>query len=334
LPIDKPTRKRLLLRLFKVAVLVAVVWLVRGTIIDAVERLREHRPTVDYRWLLLAGLLYYVSTLPAACFWHRILRALGQRPRFMESLRAFTIGHLGKYVPGKAMVVVLRSGLVSGARVSPTVAGASVFLETLTMMAVGGFLAAAILWILYPGQWLYVLLAVALMTGAGLPTLPPIFRWLAGRVPARGVEEDTVVPLEQINFPLLAAGWLGMMLGWILMGASLWATLRSLQIDASLVADLPLWTATVALAMVAGFLSLIPGGLFVRDAILAQLLAMASPVGEAQAVVAAILLRLVCILAELTASVILYVFGPRPAPTHPPAPGSSVDQRQAPDART
>ena len=57
--------------------------------------------------------------------------------------------------------------------------------------------------------------------------------------------------------------------------------------------------------MVAGFLSLIPGGLGVREAVLDQLLKQ--PFGPLYAFVVPILLRLVWLLTELVVSGILYI---------------------------
>ena len=61
----------------------------------------------------------------------------------MPALRAYVVSHLGKYVPGKAMVVVVRAGMVVpfGARAST--AAIATFYETLVMMAAGGLVAAA-----------------------------------------------------------------------------------------------------------------------------------------------------------------------------------------------
>ena len=44
----------------------------------------------------------------------RTLRVLGQSVSLPLALRAYYIGQLGKYVPGKALVVILRAGLVRG----------------------------------------------------------------------------------------------------------------------------------------------------------------------------------------------------------------------------
>ena len=79
---------------------------------------------------------------------------------------------------------------------------------------------------------------------------------------------------SDINFRLLAKGWLAACVCWLLLGLSLWATLRAIGVDdLEPVRDLPLLVAAVAFAVVAGFASMLPGGLVVRDALLMQLLA-------------------------------------------------------------
>jgi len=60
----------------------------------------------------------------------------------------------------------------------------------------------------------------------------------------------------------------------------------------------------VGLAVVAGFLSLIPGGLGVRDTILMTLLAPTW--GPTVAIISAVLLRLVWLVTELAASAVSY----------------------------
>ena len=77
----------------------------------------EYSWDFDPGWLGLAGVLYLLGLLPAGLFWHRVLLVLGQDARLGETLRAYYIGHLGKYVPGKAMVVVIRAGLIRSHRV-------------------------------------------------------------------------------------------------------------------------------------------------------------------------------------------------------------------------
>jgi hypothetical protein len=86
----------------------------------------------------------------------------------------------------------------------------------------------------------------------------------------------------------------------------MWATLRAIGVTSvDPIANLPLLVAVVALSIVAGFVSMLPGGMVVRDALLFELLSTVC--GDADALVAAILWRLVSLLAELIICGILEV---------------------------
>jgi len=307
--------------LFRVTILVLVGFGIWHTVDKALVDLKRQNfalTQIQPWWLLLAGIVYLIGMVPCWLFWHRTLNAMGQRPRRRESLRAFYIGHLGKYVPGKALVVILRTGLIRSNRVDTSVAATSVFVETLTMMAVGAFVSAAILGGMYRDKAWLLLLAVALMLCAGVPTLPPIFRRLVRMAGVKKVNPKIDTALEGLNFRLMSFGWLTVALGWCLLGFSLWLTLRAIPTTTDRPVTLehwPLVTACVALAMVAGFLSLLPGGIGVREYVVMELLE--GPFGEGAAVVSAILLRLVWLLAELLLSGILYAAKPAPDDSEP-----------------
>ena len=78
-----------------------------------------------------------------------------------------------------------------------------------------------------------------------------------------------------------------MLLVWAGMAASLWAVFRACGLaDCGLIDHFADYTAAVSLSVVAGFLAFIPGGLGVRDMILAVLLVRLFHIGEAPAAVA------------------------------------------------
>ena len=315
------TRKKWLIRALKLLILVLVVWAVWGTLVDAWGQLHAGEQPWHFRpgWAVTAAALYLIGLLPAAIFWYRVLRSLGQDARFGETVRAHLVGHLGKYVPGKAMVVIIRTGLVRGRRVNTAVAAASVFFETLTMMAVGAFLAAAILAVVYRGHALIFWGAVGLMVVAGLPTLPPVFKRLAKMVGVGRSDPAVVEKMERLGFGTLFTGWVLMALGWFLLGLSYWATLRAMDIPGlDPIGELPRYTASVSLAMVGGFLLLVsPGGIGVREFFLTVLITpyleslpgVASP--DLTALASAALLRLVWLGTELLIAGILYPLGMR-----------------------
>jgi hypothetical protein len=307
----------------KLSIVGLLIWGVHRTVGHAYADLRKHPLHLDFSWLAAAGGLYLLSILPSALFWHRLMRAMGQRVGPIAAARAYYIGHLGKYVPGKALVVVLRAGLVRGPGVSGAVAAVSVFVETLTMMASGSFLAAVLITTLAQSLDLHLpalsdkplpfrAIAIAFMLASGLPTLPPIFKRVIRLTRIGRASPEAAAQLERIDYGTLLLGWLLTGIGWFIMGLSLTAVLRGMgQSSPGWIDGLPLTTLIVCAAVVAGFMSFIPGGLVVRDVVMLELLIRAGITSEV-AVAATILLRLVWLVAELAAAGILYLIRIKP----------------------
>lgn len=316
----KPALKRAV----QLVILALVVWGLTRTWQDARDKFAQHQfslADLHWPWLAASCGLYMLATLPAALFWRQALVAMGQRPGLWEALRAYYVSQLGKYVPGKALVVVIRAGLVRSPRVDGTVAALSVFVETLTLMAVGAVVAAVILAIRggSQDQQYLTMIAIALGLCAGVPSLPPLFRAVVRRLPYVKSHPAVAPAVQGLKLGLMARGWVMLSIGWLLMGMSLWAATRAIG-EYELLPWLPLLTASVALATVAGFMSLIPGGLGVRELIVTVLLIPAFGEDQVTPIVAAVLMRLVSLVSEVVLSTILYFLSrPRaPAPTASP----------------
>jgi uncharacterized membrane protein YbhN (UPF0104 family) len=298
-------------------------------------------------WLALSGLLYLLGLGLSALYWRRLLGHLGNRPPLAMTLRAYFIGQLGKYLPGKAWALLLRAEYVRPGGVGLGVATLTAFYEVLTTMASGCLLAAVLFAALGPeggsnptaadlrgllslrlpesgvlGWEAPVLVALALFAATGLPLLPGLFNRVVHRLtlPFRGRDD----PVPTIRLAYLGEGLLMTTLGWCLMGGALGAALRGV-----LGADLA-WTpaalarlpAALAVSYVAGFVILVaPAGLGVREFFLTLLLApelaalgeMGEPAAARAAVVLAVLaLRLAWTAAELLLAGLLYFGGVRP----------------------
>jgi hypothetical protein len=304
-------QRKWLVAAIKLLIVGLLIWGVRRAIGEAYDELRAHPLHLHAGWLIAAGMLYLIAMFPSGLFWHRTMLALGQRVGTFAAIRAYYVGHLGKYVPGKALVVVLRAGLVRGPRVSGAVAAVCVFVETLTMMASGSFLAAALIVVLYGRHWLYAALAIAFMLASGLPTLPPVFKRLIRLTRVGRANPAAASQLERIDYGTLLLGWLATGVGWVLMGLSLTAVLRGIgQSSPGWIDGLPLTTMVVCVSVVAGFISFIPGGFVVRDAVMAELIR--PELGLEVAVASAIVLRLVWLVAELAVGGILYLIRAKP----------------------
>jgi len=319
-----------------------VLWAVGRHVLHTWNDLRRQGVSLHFEpgWLVGSGLLYLAGLAAYGRFYERILQASATPVRLGPALRAYLISHLGKYVPGKAMVVVVRAGLVvqHGARAST--AAFATFYETLVMMAAGGVVAAVgfataagsqRVDLKLPG-WGQVHLPfykVVALAGLGLGlgflvlVVPPVFGRLARLVslPIPGVGPEA---LPRLTAGLLFRGLLWSAAGWILLGFSQLAVVRAFdRAGAERLLELglgPVVIAGVALATVAGFVvAVLPGGLGVREGVLMSVLAPA--LGTQASVIAALALRLVWVIAELAVGALLIAW-PRPKSTalDPPLP--------------
>ncbi|MDB5349130.1 MAG: putative integral rane protein [Planctomycetota bacterium] len=324
--VARPQTKKLIKQVVKagvgILVLVAVarhVWL---TWLDL--RTKGELPRISVSWAVAAIGLYLVGLSLFGLYFVRVMRASDSPIGVFAGWRAYLISHLGKYVPGKALVVVMRVGLVmpSGARAS-TAAFATVY-ETLVMMAAGGFVAFAGLGFgarltLPLGRWAppapVPLGLIGLVMGLAFLFVvhPGIFPRLSAliRQPFPDVGADA---LPRFTYRLLAEG-LGLAIaGWVFLGLSQVAVIRSLS-PAGLSSSLwwwPMAVASVALATVSGFVVPVsPGGLGVREWVLWT--SLGAVIDKDLAVLASLGLRLVWVAGELLAGAAL-ILVPAPAP--------------------
>jgi uncharacterized membrane protein YbhN (UPF0104 family) len=116
--------------------------------------LRDHpdlwRQSLRPGWLVLCGALYLLGLGFSALCWHRLMRGLGERPPFLVALRAYYIGHMGKYLPGKAWAVFLRGSLLRGYGASPMLGTVAAFYEVFVTMSAGALSAAIYFSLLLP----------------------------------------------------------------------------------------------------------------------------------------------------------------------------------------
>lgn len=332
--------KRSLIAGLKAAIAVVVILAVGRHVLRTWSDLRRHELTLAVRpaWLVASGALYLAGLACCGRFYEQVLRASPTPIGLGPALRAYLISHLGKYVPGKAMVVVLRAGLSVAHGARGATAAIATFYETLVMMASGCLLAAAgfavsggsptfaggLPFLGQIGVGLYTLAAL-FAAGLGLAFLvvvaPPVFRRLSRAI---SLPFPSVGPEAQ---PTYSVGLLGRGLAWTALG---WSLLGASQLGAVLgmgssieqpVAVAVVLTASVALATVSGFVvAVLPAGLGVREGVLMYL--MAPALGEDLAVVAALVLRLVWVVAELLAAAAI-------APLRSRARGTSVAPPEA-----
>lgn len=268
----------------------------------AAELRRQERDywKADWRFLLLSGAIYGISLLPAARFWQECLTALGQTVPMRTAFWAYFYGNLGKYIPGKAMVIVLRLSSLAPWNVRRLATTLTIFLETLTMMAVGSAM-AAICFMLLNLDWRLTMLSAMAVVCMFLPTYPPLLRHLLVRLQPGIQPEELLEWAGRINWRLVARGWMWLGLTWLGFGLSLGCILQGLACtDLQSLSAWQFWLSSLAAcasAVVLGFVSMVPGGAGVREVVVS--LVLAPVVGPTAALSCALWLRITWLAVEM-----------------------------------
>lgn len=180
---------------------------------------------------------------------------------------------------------------------------AASFMETIMFMAVGTVIGCMIgVYFLWDHVWLAagcMTLALALV----LPTLPPVFRFLAKIQPIRKLDATLSKAVIGWDWKAVGVAWLILPIGWLSLGTSLFVLIQALPDEVLAISDLPRCVCGASLSSVLGFVSLLPGGFGVRELVLYPILHSRFR----HAIVLAILFRLTSLVGELMAAAISQV---------------------------
>lgn len=318
-PTQPSTRKKWLTRLFHVVVLAVTLVFVGQNLAGAFSEFQQHKLDLHAGWLVAALVTYVASLTVLGLPMWLVLRNNNEPVTLFQSTRAYLISHVGKYVPGKAMAIVIRCTLLSPLGLSVPRVTITTFYETFAAMASGSVLAFVCLLTLPSSNdyaaaiaaepWVLWLSLGAVMMGFVGAVTPMGFHLLtqAATLPFKTIQ---IFANERISEKTFTGSMLFGFVAWALMGFSYTATI--LAVSSSQPLTIQLWvisTACVSMSIVGGFLSMIPGQAVVREAILIQ--ALTPVVGQLTAVVSSLLFRLITIVAELGVAAVLYLGGKR-----------------------
>ncbi|MBL8890772.1 MAG: flippase-like domain-containing protein [Planctomycetaceae bacterium] len=276
---------------------------------------------VDWRalrwtWLAPAFALTIMGTIPGWLFWHSVLSRFGWPLSLRDSFRAFYLSQLGKYVPGKVMVLAIRASIASKVlRDTPNeqpplfqpwmIVSAAAVVETLMFIAVGSGMGVVCGATLLTDQGWVLGLGAVLGAGILFLMLPPVLRFWIVRLPLIKTPTEREWLASRWTWGLFVGGSLSFVLGWTLMGGGLLSLTLMLPENSTSITDLPRTVAGVSLSTVIGFVSFVPGGLGVREIVLFPILRP-----KFSAVLLLILLqRFIVLLAECFASALAVVLG-------------------------
>ena len=304
-------RRRWITAALRWVIMLVVVFGVGRRIWLEKEKISFYGLDLAWGWLLVSAACYLAGLAACAVFWWLAMRDRGRGPGWSRTLASYYAGHLGKYVPGKMLAVVIRATMVGRSGVGIATGAITCVHEALLTMATGSLVAvASLLMVSIPHHKYWLLASAVLAAGFGLLALPPIVTRL-GRLAVRPFPNAVVDDKHSCRWRTFGAGTAMITGGWLLMGLSLAAVLGAMHKLVKLISQLGLWKAyglvagLVALASVGGFVSLTPGGLGTREWILVETLGPV--VGTGPSVVAVVLLRIVWIVAEVFASGLFWI---------------------------
>lgn len=304
---EAPARKRRLTWMLRILVLLLVAWGLSRHLGRLTVDLDWSRVSVDVPWLLLGAVLYAAGMSLAGLFFHLVLRDLGVRTRTRDALGVWWVSQVGKYVPGKMMVVVIRCGLLRERGVSRMTTAIASFYETPAFMAGAALLAAMLLASiparLFPHRGSFLLAAAAFTLVIGVSIVPPVYRRLAGLL-AKPFRADDAPVASPSARALLAAPIL-LVPAWGMIGGSLIACAHGLSREPISTELWPLLIAAAAVGVVAGFAVVVsPSGIGVREWVLVE--ALAPTLGEERALAATLALRLLWLVVEVAGGLLCY----------------------------
>jgi len=248
-------------------------------------------------WIVASGLLFLAGFSFSAFTWRWLLYCCDRTPRLYPTIRAYFLGQLGRYLPGKAWAMFFRAEMLRSEGVPMRVGAVTAFYEVFITMS-GAALASALLFALFapetgyrphghilhdlirlrvpsevdPGKQTCVLMAFGFLAIVGAPALPRVFNAIARRL-AAPFDADTGLP--HFTWQHLGGGLVFSCTGWLFLGASLACALYAVEGP-----DLP-WSlnlvgrvlAIMGVSYVAGFIVVVtPSGLGVRELFLVMFL--------------------------------------------------------------
>jgi glycosyltransferase 2 family protein len=259
-------------------------------------------------WLALSGVCYALGWGPSIWFWKNLLASVGETPGWMLCGKAYFAGHLGKYVPGKAGVLLLRAGVLKNREYGFGAGVLTSVYETLTVMGIGLVVAGSLAPALVPPEtlarwseriplvgtsWWIPGAVLCLATVLSVPVVALLLSRLARRFSGEDVTDATISNAQ------LLKGYAAFILCWCLLGLSLGAALQSVADRPFSLTEWPVWIAAASASTVIGFFAVFaPGGLGVREGVMIEILRIQPEIPQSQAVFATVLLRLVWIATE------------------------------------
>ncbi len=268
--------KKQWITLLKLALMLVILGFVGRQLYNAWANTQSVSLHVDWRYAPLAILGFIGSMLTSGLVWRWIARKMGDHHPTIPLLGAYTFSQMGKYMPGKVLLLLMRINRTGRFGMDPRTCILSTLLENFIYLISGGLAGLAGL-IAYNKELqadeslgmarFWVLPACAVLVAVLISATHPAIFYRLMNVALKRFKRPPVDAAHRLRMGDLLLCVIMFMPCWAFGGMALWASARCVA------PMLPFGSVVVlmgafALGVIIGMVSLLPGGAGIREAML------------------------------------------------------------------
>ena len=262
-----------LLKIIKWIVAATIIFFLIKYLLDNFNQIPKGEITFNYSLLIISIIIITISYLLMSFLWWLTLKKMNKKISFSKSFRIYFSSMLGRYVPGKALLVISRIYMTQKQGIERKEAFASIVLD-LALFSLSGiilFLFTLPFFEIIPKEIIWPLFV------AGILLLPLVHPKLLKKIINLGLKIIKKQPIRfRMKFKNSFTLLLLHILRWIIQGIGMYLFAKSfLPTSPLLIYIIP---GVYALSIVLGMLMIIaPGGLGIREGLIVLLLAPFMP---------------------------------------------------------
>ncbi len=284
----------------KLAILLALLGYVGWKLREAWSTVSHDPIRIDWFFAGLSVVFFAGTMLTSALTWRWLAWRMGDRSETVPLLGAYCFSQMGKYVPGKVMLLLMRLERTKRMGMDGQVCVVATLVENAMYMVSGGLVAAVTLVIFLRGRPMLMVGVIGGMVVLLLAFHPKIFYWAVNKG-LKKMKRAEVAEGNRLGIGQLLAAVAMFMPVWFFGGVSLWCATRAITpgIEWREFASIP---GGYALGVTGGMASFLPGGIGANEGV--KTLMLEPVVGVKIAALAAGVQRLAQIIVELALGLI------------------------------
>jgi uncharacterized membrane protein YbhN (UPF0104 family) len=263
--------------LIKLLLMAAILGMVGKYLYEAWHKTQSVALHVDWSYAPLGILGFCGSMLTSGLVWRWIAWRMGDHHATVPLLGAYTFSQMGKYIPGKVVLLLMRIERAGRFGMDSRTCTLSTLLENFIYLISGGLAGlaglAAYSHELRAEGYLWVLPACGVLVMLLISATHPAIFYRLMNVALKQFKRPPVDGAHRLGMPTLMACVLMFLPCWAFGGLAFWASARCVA------PMLPLGSVVVlmgafALGVIIGMVSLLPGGAGIREAMMGFFLAL------------------------------------------------------------